>query len=123
MDSFARAQARHDNSEHPDFYVDDAAIERFESDVCDEARAQIESDHELLAQLLAEKLYAGEIKLLQSDDAIAFAARCNELLIAAVEDYIGTIKTRVNDAISFGKYRDETSIGYMVQQAIGGGVA
>lgn len=120
MDSFARAQARHDNSEHPDFYRDDAAEERSDAELRNEARAQIESDHELLAQLLAEKLYAGEIKLLQSDDAIAFAARCNELLISAVEDYISTIVERVNEAISFGKHRDST-IGYMVQKAIGGG--
>ena len=119
---FARAQARHDNSEHPDYFRDDAAEERFDAELRNEARSQIESDHELLASLLAEKLAADAIKLLQADDAIAFAARCNELLIHAVEDFIGTIVKRVNDAISFGKYRDETAVGYMVQKAIGSGV-
>lgn len=122
MDSFSRAQARHDNSEHPDFYVDDAAIERFESEVIEEARAQIESDHSLLADLLGEQMAPDAIKLLQAGDAIAFAARCNEIIAEAVNDYIGTVIYRVNDAISFGKTDPDDSIGNMVQRAIRGGV-
>lgn len=122
MDSFARAQARHDTSEHPDYFHDDAAAERFELAVIEEARAQITSDSSLLADLLGEQMPPDAIKLLQAGDASAFATRCNEVLAEAVSDLASSILRRVNESISFGKYRETTSVGYMVQRAIGGGV-
>lgn len=86
----------------------------FTDAVADEAAAQIKSDNELLATLLAERIQADDIKLLQSDDAAAFSVRCKELLADAIEDYIGTVLRRVNETTKRG------SVGYMVQRAIGG---
>lgn len=98
MDSFARAQARHDAMEHPDFYRNDAAEERFEAAVKQEAAEQIKKDAVALASLLAESIDADTVALIGQPEA--FAARCAELLEKAVNDYAARMAARVLELLS-----------------------
>lgn len=103
MDSFARAQARLDNSEHPDFYRNDAAEEAFEAALKQEAAEQIRMDAGTLASLLAESIDADTVALISQPEA--FAARCSELLDKAVSDYAAGIASRALDLLSRSRRR------------------
>lgn len=105
--------------ESPDFWRDDAREEQFTDELREEARAQINSDYELLACLLAEKLTGDDLRLL--DNRSAFTRQCRDLVAVAIDDHIDTVVRRVNDALANGKYRNKFApVGLMVQEAIGG---
>jgi len=105
--------------EHPDYWRDDAAEEKFDDELRKEARAQINSDYELLACLLAEKLTGDDMKLI--DYRAAFVRQCRDLVAVAIDDHIDTVVRRVNDALAAGKYRNKFApVSMMVQEAIGG---
>lgn len=105
--------------EHPDFWRDDAREEQFSDELREEARAQINSDYELLATLLGERLTGGDLKLI--DYRSAFVSQCRDLLKVAIDDHIDTVVRRVNDALAKGKYRNKFApVGLMVQEAISG---
>ena len=105
--------------EHPDYWRNDAAEEKFDDELREEARQQINSDHELLATLLGDKLTGDDIKLI--DNRAAFVRQCRDLITVAIDDHIDIVVRRVNDALANGKYRNEYApVGLMVQEAIGG---
>ena len=85
----------------------------------EEARQQINSDYELLACLLGEKLTGDDLRLL--DNRAAFVRQCRDLVAVAIDERIDTVVRRVYDALARGKYRNKYApVGLMVQEAIGG---
>lgn len=105
--------------EHPDYWRNDAAEEKFDDEIREEARQQINSDYELLATLLGERLTGDDLKLI--DNRAAFVRQCRDLVAVAIDDHIDTVVRRVYDALANGKYRNEFApVSMMVQEAIGG---
>lgn len=121
MDSFARAQARHDAMEHPDFYRNDAAEERFEAAVKQEAAEQIKKDAVALASLLAESIDADTVALIGQPEA--FAARCAELLGKAVNDYAASMAARVLELLSRRSRRqdEDLTVEYLIAEGLRNG--
>ena len=121
MDSFARAQARQDAMEHPDFYRNDAAEEAFEAEVKQEAEEQIRMDGVALASLLAENIGADAIALIGQPEA--FTAHCSQLLNKAVNDCAASIAARVLELLSRRSRRqeDDLTADYLTREVLRNG--
>lgn len=87
-DSFARAQARRDNSEHPDFYADDKA-EYFHEALTEECAKQLSECHEMSIEFLCERLRPDAITLMS--DPAAFVAKCKTLIAEGEKEFLPSL--------------------------------
>lgn len=84
-DSFARAQARHDTSEHPDFWLDDRA-EAFREAVAEECARQLAECHEMSANFIADKIRGEHISLMAKPDA--FRDACRQIIETGAAEFL-----------------------------------
>ena len=104
-DSFAKAQARHDCSEHPDFYVDDRA-EAFAEAIQEECAKQLAQCHEMLAGFIADRIRGNMIDVLRRDP-VEFARECVEIIATESEKFIPTL---VQESMAFADRRSSESL-------------
>lgn len=104
-DSFARAQQRHDCSEHPDFYADDRA-EAFAEAIQEECAKQLAECHEVLAGFIADRIRGDMIDILRRDP-IEFARECVEIIATGSEEFLPTL---VQEAMAFADKRSSESL-------------
>lgn len=109
-DSFARAQARHDISEHPDFWLDDRA-EAFAEAVAEECARQLSTCAEMAANFIADKIRAEHVALMAKPKA--FADKCGELVMAGAAEFLPLL---IRTAIDVADQR--TSEGLSVSEIV-----
>lgn len=109
-DSFARAQARHDTSEHPDFWLDDRA-EAFREAIEEECARQLAADAEMAASFIADKIRGEHIALMTNPDA--FRDACRQMIEAGAVEFLPLL---IRTALDVADQR--TSEGLSVQEIV-----
>lgn len=109
-DSFARAQARHDTSEHPDFWLDDRA-EAFREAIAEECARQLAACDDMAANFVADLIRGQHIVLM--DKPGAFRDACREMIEAGAAEFLPLL---VRTAIDVADQR--TSEGLSVSEIV-----
>lgn len=84
-DSFAKAQARFDTSEHPDFWLDDRA-EAFAEAVAEECARQLAACDDMAANFIADKIRAEHVALMAKPDA--FRDACRQIIETGAAEFL-----------------------------------
>ena len=109
-DSFTKAQARHDTSEHPDFYIDDRA-EAFREAIAEECARQLAADAEMAASFIADKIRGEHVLLMRRQ--YGFKDACLQMILDGCAEFLPLL---IRAALDVADQR--TSEGLSVQEIV-----
>jgi hypothetical protein len=109
-DSFAKAQARNDDSEHPDFWLDDRA-EAFREAIAEECARQLAECHEMSASFIADKIRGKHVLLMRNP--VEFKVACLQMMLDGSDEFLPLL---IRTALEVADQR--TSEGLSVQEIV-----